>query len=283
MVDQDTGGNAGPSYGPQIFLDPQLTACNPTNYIAQDAVVTITIWNSFVGQTVAMNITQIDATGHVVSATFTAVPATNRAQQNFTFPMTEGFLQRVMVNGINGTSPGQTFVRLVLTKQNFVNGMVLCQGYVGGQQDLSWPNGSLRQITDGKGFMRSISGTLPAAGAEISEVVPAHCLWRLILFNYGLTTSAAVASRGPGFIIDDGTNNLLVYPSVNAVTAAGAGSFNAIAGSNLSYGASFPVNWPVPPQMWLGAGFRIRTLTTNIQAADQYTAPQYLVEEFIGP
>jgi hypothetical protein len=38
---------------------------------------------------------------------------------------------------------------------------------------------------------------------------------------------------------------------------------------------------PVPFNIRLAAGARIKTVTAAIQAGDQYTAPQYLVREFL--
>lgn len=272
--------------GAQVFLDPQRTACPPSSYVSADSYLQLDVWNSVPGAFVNFHIFSMDAQGRVVRTTYTATPTSDRTDNVFTYPLTEGFLMSISFVRNFVAATGSTFVRLTLllgspTPKTFMQ--ILCQGYLDLGNRLSWPNGTLLRSYDGLGVMRSVTGTTPGAGAEISETVPSGALWRLVVFNYGLTTSATVANRGSGFVIDDGSHILLNYPAINNSVASTTYGFNALAGSNLSYGANFPMNWPIPQQMWLAAGYRIRTLTTLLQAGDQYTAPQYQVEEFIAP
>lgn len=281
MTGSDIGSRTV-SQGPQITLDPQQTSCDPTDYLLPDGFLFINIWNSTPGTNVKVYVTQLDPSGRVVVALFQVFPTSDRTTNSFSFPLTEGFLMQVAVVGTATTSIGRTFVRVAYEKAaSFVN-LILCQGYLSSQVSMSWPNGSLRNTNEPHGYFRSITGTLPAAGGEIIETVPAGALWRLISVNYSLTTGAVVANRLSGFIIDDGTSNLLVLPGINNSVASNTYGFNVVAGNQLSYGAAFPMNWPIPGDLFMPSGFRFRTLTTNIQAADQYTAPQYLVEEFIN-
>lgn len=241
--------------------------------------------NSVPGNTITINVYQVDAVGRVVRAQQSLVPNSTRSQSAALLPLAEGYLMGVTVSCSAANQVGQCWVRCVLnlglpsTPQPM---MTICQGYVTSQNRLYGPNSILWRTNDGRGNFRSVQGTLPAAGADINEVVPAGALWRLVSMNYSLVTSAAVANRLSGFVIDDGANIVLNLASQGNAVASNTYGYNAVNGSNLVNAVQPPTNWPVPCDMWLPAGFRIRTLTANIQAGDQLSAPNYLVEEFMN-
>lgn len=135
--------------------------------------------------------------------------------------------------------------------------------------------------TDGPGLIRSITGAVPSAGAEISETAPAGSRWELLAFAFSLTTSATVANRAEVLTLDDGANvfwrvpmnvNQTAGATWNYVHAQGFGS--PTISQVLGMGAMLPIN------NRLAAGYRIKTVTAAIQTGDQYTAPQYVVREW---
>jgi hypothetical protein len=135
-----------------------------------------------------------------------------------------------------------------------------------------------------RGRIRSITGTDPAAGAEVSETVPVGAKWRLISFSVTLVTAVAAANRSPALIIDDGTN-ILYYSTLHAVqTASLTRIYQYAQGSYwVSAADANGVYQDGLPGLYLMPGWRIRTLTTNIQAADNWGAPQYSIEEYVEP
>lgn len=133
---------------------------------------------------------------------------------------------------------------------------------------------------DGPGTIRSITGTDPAAGAEISETVPADARWRLMGVGLTLVTDATAANREVRLVIDDGTTIIAEIPAGVTQVASETRRYSFGAGFPRGAGAqSLNVIAPLPPVV-LGAGYRVRTLTTNLQAGDNYGAPQLLVEEW---
>ena len=134
---------------------------------------------------------------------------------------------------------------------------------------------------DGAGTLRSITGSTPAAGAEISETVPANTRWRLLSFRTQIVTAVAVASREPRLILDDGVNEF--YRVDNGANIAASLTTVLVWAPSVPISAGIATDQiaPIPGDTWLGAGYRIRTLTAAIQAADQYSAPQYEVLEWI--
>lgn len=200
-----------------------------------------------------------------------------------TIPLTEGFLLSVCILGSSQAfQRGQLFVRAAIARA-MISGqqesMVLCQDYVTFLSFIGWPTGVIRDPRDGAGNLRSITGTTPAAGAEISEIVPGQRRWRLMSIRFTLTCSAAVASRRVQLLLDDGS--LIYFHADNAqvLTASQALPYcfspsptNAVTPGNTG-------EIPIPLMQTLSGGHRFRTLTASLQAGDQFSAPQYLVEE----
>ncbi len=132
------------------------------------------------------------------------------------------------------------------------------------------------------GRIRSITGTDPAAGAEISETIPDRRRWKLQGLIFTLVTDSTIATRSISIVIDDGTTPLYQRP------------FLATQAASLTYIYSF-YNWTdfetqidsrvfIPlPTFTLSSGFRIRTTTTDLQAGDNFSAPQLLAEEWLDP
>lgn len=118
----------------------------------------------------------------------------------------------------------------------------------------------------------NVSNGAPAAGAEFVYTVPAGQSLSVESLQFSLTTSATVANRTVQVIIDDGANELWRWVSPTNQAASTTVEYVG-AQSSVEYGAirnnvqAFEL-----PNIILGAGYRVRTITVNIQAADQYTA-----------
>jgi len=135
---------------------------------------------------------------------------------------------------------------------------------------------------EGPGTLRSITGTDPAAGAEISETVTANARWRLISFRASLVTDATVANRRMNLNIDDGTNTLLLTPPASDQAATLTYIYQASNYGTVSNFLSTTMALPLPSDLILHGGYRIRSSTNSLQAGDNWGAPQYLVEEYTG-
>lgn len=159
--------------------------------------------------------------------------------------------------------------------------MALSSGYVTAERPLFYPGGPHASSIDGPGVIRSITGTDPAAGAEISETVPTNARWKLIALTATCVADANAATRLPSVVTDDGTTVHSRDPPASGFTAnqtkinswgdrgAGTNQSGVLESSLLTAG------------LVLSQGMRIRTLTQNLQAGDDWGAPQMLVEEWI--
>lgn len=195
----------------------------------------------------------------------------------------EGWLLNVTVTDyVLNHQIGQSWARVQLVRGLTASATVLAtlaSGYVTGVQPIAWPGGVTRSTLDGAGQLRSITGTNPAAGAEISETVPTGAQWKLHGLLLTLVTDATVANRVIHLVIDDGTADLAHAPTGANMAASitHRASYSVMGDKDGSAGntISIAINAPFP----LRAGYRIRTSTTNLQAGDDYAAPQLLVDE----
>lgn len=132
------------------------------------------------------------------------------------------------------------------------------------------------------GRIRSIAGTDPGANTEISETVPERRRWILRAFHFQLVTDVNAANRYITIVIDDGTNTLFRF-RVSQVQIASKTYNYSFADINVNETFVDPELFHPLPNLTLFAGCRIRTITTDRQATDNYSAPQMLIEEWIDP
>ena len=99
------------------------------------------------------------------------VPTSDRTVNTTLHNLGMGFLLNASIRANAGTPRiGQVFCVLEVVRglTGAVQPLaVLIEGYVTDTQRLGWPGAVLRDSIDGRGVIRSITGTDPAAGAEI--------------------------------------------------------------------------------------------------------------------
>jgi hypothetical protein len=203
------------------------------------------------------------------------------------FPMREGFLIDICVSAFGSTiQRGQTFVSLSLQFGN-ASGQtpfnVLAADYVTNSKPLAWPEGPIATSVDGPGSIVSLAGSVPAAGAEATFTVPAATRLRVYGCATQITTSAAGTNRNFRLVIDDGTNALFEGTMTGSDTF-GINTTAVVSGGSgvVCVNTPYPhINVAFPVQAILGAGWRVRTLTGNIDVGDQYTALRLAAEQWI--
>lgn len=119
-----------------------------------------------------------------------------------------------------------------------------------------------------------LASTDPAANTEHSITVPAGEQWDLLAINFSLVTDGNAANRTVTITIDDGTT---VYAKATGpVTQAASLTYNytfGVGSALLTAVAGLNVTVPLP-QLSLMPGHRIKTVTTNLQATDNYGIAQ---------
>jgi hypothetical protein len=246
----------------------------------------VTVFNSVAGVTVSVHGRVLTPDGKVAVIQGDIVPAATRAAVTASIELTEGWLLSLRVTTASTIRRGQCFVRVEL--QRGIGGAVytdatLINDYVHLGYQPTWPNSRSFHNLEGPGILRSINVATPAAGVEWSQTVPTGARWVVRAGNSVFTASGAVANRSPAIVFDDGAT-ILYTASVDTFRTAGQGATPQLGpvfkGASVD-NAGFVV--PMGSLMALFAGWRIRSITGSIQAADTWTLIQLLVEEWIEP
>jgi hypothetical protein len=137
----------------------------------------------------------------------------------------------------------------------------------------------INQANDGfPGTIKDFTGTDPAAGAEITETVPANAVWRWIGGLATLVTDATVADRRVHVTIDNGTSVYWEGVSTSVQAASLTNKYSIGAPVAAAIGNVHFI--PLPLDTYLVGGDRIITATDLLEAGDNWGAPQFRVEEW---
>jgi hypothetical protein len=225
------------------------------------------------------------ANGEISEYAVTVNPTADRVISEGNTFFGAGFLLSAVAHLASGNANrGQCYVRAQIQRSAGTPAVKLhtvLAGYVTDDYSPSYPVGRNEGPLEGPGALRSITGTNPAAGVEITETVPTGARWRMIAVYVVLVTSADVANRRFHLTFDDGTN---IYARTVGGTDMAASITSRI--SSLVTGQLVAANNTaqvalLPDGLYLAAGHRIISITTSLQALDDYGAPQLYVEEWL--
>lgn len=198
----------------------------------------------------------------------------------------EGFLLSVAASCSNAVQRGQLFARAVLIRGGATFGnsaQLLFADYVTGFQAAGWPGGRALNSAEGPGSVQSLQVANPGAGVDWAMSVPGTTRRKVLSFSATLTASAAVASRLISVVVDDGVPSHVVWQTdVNvAVTASQVATLNGTQ-TNVPPGVITTMLFVViPPGLSMAPLWRLRTSTSNLQAADQWSAIWLAIEDLI--
>jgi len=198
----------------------------------------------------------------------------------------EGWLLSFAARVTSGAPLGQwTFLQALITRTPNPNQQspmhaLFWSGFVYSFTANGWPGLPAKEIADGAGVLRSITGTTPVAGVDISEIVPAQRRWILLAFKATLTTSATVANRTPVLQLVDGANGFFRGGATLLQAASSTQGYSAMNQLPQTTAPLFDIVLSCPLPVSLKTGLRIQTSTNAIQAGDQWSAPQYTVLEW---
>ena len=199
-----------------------------------------------------------------------------------TVPISEMPIMLTVRTAETGVKRGACYVKISLRAEGTIMALLFA-GYVTDAGAPAYPNGKIESSTEGRGLIRLIVGTDPAAGAEISETVPAGVKWRLISLRAMFYASATVANRTPKLQLTDGTFTFFTSGVSATITASVTGifSFAVLGQEDTSNNAA--ITQCIPDNLMLLPNYKITTVTGEKQADDNWTPPIFLVEEWISP
>jgi hypothetical protein len=198
------------------------------------------------------------------------------ATNTFVVPLIEGFLLGVSLAAVSASPLGvfgnfyaQVAIGKGLTTGTFAS-HILIGGYLSDDGALSWPGGQLANTADPQTAEVTLNAGNQAVGAEaiVRAIIPEQ--WNVISIIFQLVTSAAVANREVRFqIVDVATelyraaSNFVQPASTTHVYVVSQLPIAGLLGTNLHH-------IPIPNLWGNGSNFNYQTLTTLLQAGDQY-------------
>lgn len=254
-------------------------------YIQGDDRLFVAAYSSVSSLTVRFSGYFLSHNGEVRQYAVDVFPTNDRAATTALQFLGDGFILSCTAHLLSGSANrGQCYVRSRIqrgTGATIVPIAGIISGYLSDDYSPAWPFGKREGPLEGPGMLRSITGSDPAANAEISETVPTGARWRLISMRAVFVSDANITSRRVAFVEDDGTNNFLQLRAEADQTASLTGTYTFASNGNSSFGTNVVQHITTPIMGMLPAGARIRTITVNIQTTDNWGPPQLLVEEWI--
>lgn len=123
-----------------------------------------------------------------------------------------------------------------------------------------------------KPFITTVASSDPAANTEISYTVPAGQILFLQGARVSLVTDANAANRTVAMTIDDGTTVVQRFASPSLHTASLTWGYTFTAGAVNAAVLGLEVVVGIGTNLLLPSGYRIKTVTTNIQTGDNFGA-----------
>jgi hypothetical protein len=270
-----------------LKFDPGRTHGAPGLYLTGEDSLRLTTFGALVGATVVVQGRIITPEGALTPFAETHIPNSDRTSKTSVYPLREGFLTTAHL-AAGGTLALRGHIFAILEIVRGRDGAIqplgtLLSDYVTSNGRVAWPGAPIVSCASGPGRLRTIHGADPAAGAEITEIVPANTRWKIRTFNYTLVTSAAVANRRP--VLTFATSGDVIWETASniAQTATQAAKYRAGVGVPFFLYDTLAYHLPLPCDLWLAAGAVISTVTAALDAGDNYGPPLYTVEEWIEP
>ena len=201
-------------------------------------------------------------------------------EQTETFRIPDVPIMLSVVDESNFVTQGRDFIILDL----MVNGDKYYEYFAGPvyqAKGLSWPATNTRDKVPNGGFITDVTGSNPAAGAEISVTVPTNEVWKFIGLTAQLVTDANVANRRVQLEFASGSGAWARCLSSVDQAASNFKNYAFQATPHaLTENVGNQISIAVPKDLILVAGDIINTWTVNIQAGDNWGAPLLRVEKF---
>lgn len=258
----------------------------PAVYVNQDDIILAKVWSPGATSAVNVSIRMHMPDGRIVASFYTfsfstvgATPAQQVVDQQ------EGFILSATVE-TPGAPYGQCFVQLQIVRGRGTGdqtaGQLLCSGYPGAGAAIGFPQTPATSPSAGAGLTAATTVANPAAGADWAYTVPAGVQQTLISVRAVLTTSATVANRFPVLRITSPTAQILADVSALAAeTATSTVTYVWMAGAPAN-NVNNVQQMALPTGLRLLPGSTIQTITSGIQAGDQWSAITITYTQFIS-
>jgi hypothetical protein len=257
-------------------------------YFQRDDQVVITSINSLAGVLLDLTLRVLTSLGEIVTTTYRHIPLSTRAVATQNFQIGEGFLISAVVSEPAASAHsvrGQTYVEVKLFRSGptlGTPGQTLIQGYVSFTDTRFWPWDNPADSLAGLGFPGGAAPAAPAVGVDFAITVPAGAVWELQAFRATLTASGAAANRNVSLRLTNPAGGIVAIPTNVTQTATQVITYQF--GQELPFSAAIAgvATSPLPAGVLLPAGSTIQTVTSLIDAGDQWSTGASMFAEWLA-
>lgn len=220
--------------------------------------------------------------GATKSGTFSykVVPTVATGTTELRFPLNDLPIWVSVVDTDYATEKGDTYVSVDLAINNNTV-QSLCAGYVYTTHGISWPQTTRQDSGAVRGKITSSGSTDPAAGSEMSLVVPTGETWRIISIRFTLVTDANVANRRVHLKFTGGSETMIEAISGTDHVASTTRVYTCyFTGGGATLAEDNDIIIPLPQNFMATAGTTISSQTTNKQAGDNFSFMEVNYERF---
>lgn len=257
-------------------------------YVTVDDVLLVNVWNSLSGLQLRVAWRLLLANGTIVRETQVCTPNTSRTEQQFYWPLTEGFLLSVHIEPI-GAAPrrGQCWAELNIARLESgapTEYQPLAADYVCFNSHPGFPGSPINDSVDGSGYLSTYTAFAEVILGQYAITVPTNARWLLHSGYFSLTTAAGGSNRQAGLAFEDAAGNYVIESMANISQAPstsiiyGAGDLSGIVSVA---GAYSQISWP--QNLQLSAGARLFFGWLNPGSGDVLSVSNALVEEWLEP
>ena len=253
-------------------------------YVVEGATISFVVQSILVGDTVTCSYRIITADGEVKGFVGRLTTTGAYTQDFLTQTLPECYLLNASLSSFSATSRGQTWASVRVSGGYATNNNEVwnvTQGYVRTSVPLSFPPSQREDPTDGNGYLRRVVGTAPAGGAECLELTTGLSSNVLTGFFVVLTTDATVANRNVSLMFGGLGSSVYRFRAPTNQTASQVITyrFEPYAGRSGLIGTDMFVG--LPHGLRVDPASQIQTLTSGLQAGDQFSVPQYLLDTLV--
>lgn len=270
------------------FITSQVGA--PTlQYIETDSRLQIQGWSALANQTLTIAMRYLRAVdGVLVTHKEILALNTDGSSAFLTVNLPEGFLLGINIGTNTTAKTAAAFVTVQLNKYRggaIIQETFLVSDYVQGNQFIAWPGARITRSREGPGRPTVTFPASPGAGADVNITTGKNEWVALQFLLLQFVAGAAVANRNIALSILQSTTELYRVAIPGNVTAGQVLVISASPGTGAASVNNGVASVPIPPQVVIqsdGIGlYAIKTITANIQPADQFTITAMQTENWL--
>jgi len=243
--------------------------------------------NSLTGVVLAIQGRRLTTAGAIEPIARVHTPNTDRSVRTEDFQIGSGALLNLVVFASSGAPLiGQTYAMAHLLQGSGATAIVLgtlFAGYVTSVQPLAYPGSPVMNSLDVEVPAREVSGTQPAGASEVVETVPTGARWELITVSVSFVASGGAGNRHVAFGVSRPATATWAFSLPPGAQPPGT-TYTHIVAPNLPHQVdtvAARIQASLPQRLIMTAGNQFVTLTTNLQAGDQFGTPRLLMREWL--